>query len=58
MKKLQLAILIVADFDESHHQMLQDRSTISIDHDLELITKLTNENPVVNKGSQDNVILK
>ena len=37
--------------------MLQDRSTISTDHDLvQLITKLTNEKPVVNKGNQDDIV--
>ena len=37
--------------------MLQDRSTISTDHDLvQLITKLTNEKPVVSKGNQNDVV--
>ena len=42
---------------KSHQQMLQDRLTIDTDHDLvELITKLANEKPVVNKGSQNYVV--
>ena len=42
---------------KSHQQMLQDRSTIITDHDVvELIITLTNEKPVVNKGSQDDVV--
>ena len=42
---------------KSHQQMLQDRSTISTDHDLvQLITKLTNEKPVINKGNQDDIV--
>ena len=39
------------------NERLQDRSTISTDHDLvQLITKLTNENPVVDKGNQDDIV--